>query len=74
MKLNFLIYYQIYKFLFMILPQLVKLHAFKYIILELKDIEQNYETFMHILHISVFFYNNSVINCIYLTLLYFKSI
>ena len=42
-------------FLFMMLPLSVKLHALKYKILELKDFKWNYETFMHILHMSIFF-------------------
>ena len=43
------------------------MHALKYKILDLKDFEQNFETFMHILYIQIFYSNNFIINYIYLT-------
>ena len=49
------------------LPQLVNSHALKYENLELKSFEQNFKTFMHILYISIFYSNNSIVNYIYIT-------
>ena len=43
------------------LPQSVKLHTLKYKILEFKDLEQHFDTFMHILYNPIFSYINSVI-------------